>query len=158
MEFKGWHIWNVQVEFWGYIKNNIWGQLTGRIFEDESVQFVIELQWSMKSTSLATLVDGTLLGADQQIRFRIFTTRTQDEFPNEAVQEILQLVGFVRTINDETIIFKIELGLGAEFAAKIFRRIWNQEIIVQAHGSHSSEVLPMQNKSNCIQGVSRVDD
>lgn len=64
----------------------------------------MDFQWSMESTSLATLRDGTLLGGHQQIGFGVIAFRAQHILANEAVQQILELGGVVRSVDNETLV------------------------------------------------------
>lgn len=66
----------------------------------------MNLERSVESTSLATLRDGAFLGGDQQIRFRIVAFGAQHILTNEAVQQILQLGGVVRSVDNETLVLR----------------------------------------------------
>lgn len=84
---------------------------------------MIALEHAVMAASLAALRDGALLGADNQLRLRVVACRTEHVLPDETVEQVLQLGGVVRSIDDESLVLEVELRLCAQLAAKELGRI-----------------------------------
>ena len=78
---------------------------------------------SVVSTSLACLRDDFLLRGDEQVGLGVVALGTQHILPDESVEQVLQLGGIVRAVDDETLVFVVELSLSSEFAAEKLCRI-----------------------------------
>ena len=61
--------------------------------------------------------------ASYQLGLGIVAALTQDELPDEAIEQVLQLAGLVRAVHDEAVVLRVKLHLGAKLAAKILARI-----------------------------------
>lgn len=62
--------------------------------------------------------------AYSQYSLRIVTSRAQYEFLNKNIEHLLQFARFVRSVDDEAIVFEIELCLCSQFTAKKLGRIF----------------------------------
>ena len=71
------------------------------------------------SARLARAADGAALGHDLEHRLRVLALLAQHELADEAVEKVLQLVGVVGPVHDVALVLEVELGLGAELAAKV---------------------------------------
>lgn len=69
------------------------GVPTRRVLDDVGVDSVVNLDLTVVAASLASLVDETVL--DEEVGFRVLTGWTENVLPNESIQQILQLAGFV---------------------------------------------------------------
>lgn len=94
-----------------------------RILEDESVQLVLDRDDPVVTTSLASLRDDFLLCSDEQVGLGVVALRTQNVFTDESVEQVLQFDCVVRSVNDETFVLMVELGLRSKFAAEELRGI-----------------------------------
>lgn len=59
-----------------------------------------------------------------QLRFRVLTLRTENEFLDETIQHVLQLIRLMRSIDNVTVILNIKLGLCSQLTTKIFGGIY----------------------------------
>ena len=57
---------------------------------------------------------------DLDFRLRVLAHLTENEFIDEAVKIILELGGFMRTVDDPTVIGRIGIGLSTKLEAEIF--------------------------------------
>jgi hypothetical protein len=71
------------------------------------------------TTSLAFTVDD-LLTPDRKNRFWIIACWTKNEFSNEAIQNVLQLVRIMLSVDNVTIVLQVKIGLRSKFTTKIF--------------------------------------
>ena len=60
-----------------------------------------------------------------QVSFRIITFWTENKFPDESIQQVLQFIGSVCSIHNKAIILIVKLGLCTELTAKVLCRICN---------------------------------
>lgn len=66
--------------------------------------FVVYIHWAMISACFTTLRNGSLFAGHLEVGFRVIALRTQDVPANESVQQILQFIRVMRTIDDETLV------------------------------------------------------
>ncbi len=78
------------------------------------------------ATCLALRMNDRL--AHSQRGLRILAIRTEHEFLDEPVEDVLQLAGIVFAIHDIALVLQIELRLRAELTTEVFRRICNQSL------------------------------
>lgn len=88
---------------------------------------MVEVYGTMVATSLAPLADGSLLLLDCQGGLRVVTRGTQNVFPNETIQQVLQLAGVMRTIHNVAVVFEVKLRLGTQLTAKVLGWIWRKK-------------------------------
>lgn len=69
-----------------------------------AANLMVHLQRAVETACLAALRDGPFLAGHLEVRFRVVTLRAQDKLANESVQQILQLIGIVRAIDDEAFV------------------------------------------------------
>ena len=93
----------------------------GLVLEDEGGQLVARIDSSALTTSLAVEVDVAVFDLDDGLG--VFAGSAEDELVDEAIQVILELVGVVGTVDDPTVIRRVDVGLGTEFEAEILDEI-----------------------------------
>lgn len=85
----------------------------------------------MKSSHLLTLAslrNDFLLRLDEQVGLGVLAFRAQHVLADETVQQVLQLAGVVRTVDDEALVLVVELRLSAEFAAEKLGRVGRRAV------------------------------
>lgn len=76
-----------------------------------------------------------------QICFRIVTLRTKNKLFNESIQHVLQLICLMRSIDNETVILNIKLGLCSQLTTKKFGGICKQKVnYLRGKAAHTTKI------------------
>lgn len=84
---------------------------------DETTQLQADINIGALTTSLAVEQDARI--EDNEVGFRVEALLAENELLDEAIEELLQLAGFVGTVDDPSVVLGISVGLGTKLEGKV---------------------------------------
>ena len=83
------------------------------------------IQLVVVTTSSARGRQNSTFGMDFDVSLGIVAIFAKYEFANKSVKHVLKLCSVMGSINDETFVLEVKLGLCSQFASKVLGRICN---------------------------------